>query len=57
MQTRDMIEEMAAADLQQKGWHSTRSAMARRRFLQVILPYRMDTTLYSCNGLDHRHAW
>lgn len=39
MQTRDIIEEMAAADQQQKGWHSTRSVIANRRFLQVILPY------------------
>ena len=44
MQTKDIIEEMAAADLQQKGWHSTRSVMARRRFLQVILPHWMGPT-------------
>jgi hypothetical protein len=55
VQTRDIIEEMAAADQKQKGWHSTRSVMARRRFLQVPLPYCMETKQHSHQCIGRRH--
>jgi hypothetical protein len=56
VQTKDIIEEMAAADQKQKGWHSTRSVMARRRFLQVPIPYCMDTTTqHSRQCIGRRH--